>query len=229
MSAVVHSTALVEEGVELGDGIRIWSHVHLRGPCRIGADCIVGEKTYVAYGVTVGDRVKINAFVYLCTGVTVEDGVMIAAGVRFTNDRFPRATTPDLLELRSSEPDEHTLPTRVREGATLGAGAIIGCDLTIGRFAMVGMGSVLTRSVSDFHLVVGNPARSIGAVCRCGQPIARWEPGTAPPLGVFNCRWCARSYRISNAEVVERPSVVTDAASAGAADLGLSGAGAARS
>ena len=101
--------------------------------------------------------------------MTIEDGVMISAGVIFTNDRFPRAATNDLKQLRSSAPDEHTLPTLVREGATIGAGAIIGCDLTIGRFAMVGMGSVVTRSVPDFHLVIGNPA----AVDRLRLPLRR--------------------------------------------------------
>src|SRR5439155_2441398 len=86
----------------------------------------------------------------------------------------PRAATNDLSELRPSTPDEHTLPTLVREGATIGGGAIIGNDLTIGRFAMVGMGAVVTRSVPDFHLVIGNPARSIGCVCRCGEPLVKW-------------------------------------------------------
>src|SRR5262249_56128235 len=113
-----------------------------------------------------GNRVKINSAVYICNGVTIEDGAMISAGVIFTNDRFPRAAINDLTALRPSSPDEHTLPTVVREGATIGAGAIIGCDLTIGRFAMVGMGSVVTRSVPHFHLVVANPARSIASLCR---------------------------------------------------------------
>jgi acetyltransferase-like isoleucine patch superfamily enzyme len=98
--------------------------------------------------VRVGNRVKINSMAYICHAVTIEDGVMISAGVIFTNDRFPRAATHDLTQLRTSLPDEHTLPTLVREGATIGAGAIIGCDLTIGRFAMIGMGSVVTRSVA---------------------------------------------------------------------------------
>jgi acetyltransferase-like isoleucine patch superfamily enzyme len=121
---------------------------------------------------------------------------MIAAGTIFTNDVFPRATTPDLRELRSSEPDEHTRPTLVREGASIGAGAIIGCDLTIGRFAMAGMGSTVTRSVPDFHLVVGNPARSIGIVCRCGEPVLRFDAGTQPPSGKATCLRCKRAYRI---------------------------------
>ena len=90
LSAWIHPTAEVEEGVVLGEGTRVWSHVHVRGPSRIGRDCIVGEKSYIAYDVEIADRVKINAFVYLCAGVRVEEGVMIAAGVVFTNDRWPR-------------------------------------------------------------------------------------------------------------------------------------------
>ncbi len=204
----VHPSALIEDGVEIGAGTAIWDHVHVRGPARIGAECIVGEKTYVAYGVEVGDRVKINAFVYLCTGVTIENGVMISAGVIFTNDRFPRATTPDLAALRGSGPDDHTLPTRVREGATVGAGAVIGCDLEIGRFAMVGMGSVVTRTIGDFQLVLGNPARPVGAVCRCGEPVARWPPGEPPADDVAACSSCGRRYRIRQGRVEEDPSDV---------------------
>ena len=200
---MVHETALIEDGVEIGTGTAIWDHVHVRGPARIGADGIVGEKTYVAYGVEIGDRVKINAFVYICTGVTIEDGVMVSAGVIFTNDRFPRATTPDLQTLRGSGPDDDTLPTRVREGATLGAGAVIGCGLEIGRFAMVGMGSVVTRTVGDFHLVLGNPARAVGAVCRCGRPVARWPPGEPPDDEAVACAHCGRRYRIRQGRVVE--------------------------
>jgi UDP-2-acetamido-3-amino-2,3-dideoxy-glucuronate N-acetyltransferase len=176
----VHETAQVESGVEIGEGTAIWAHVHVRGPARIGRDCIVGEKTYIAYGVDIGDRVKINAMVYICNAVTIETGVMIAAGTIFTNDRFPRATTPDLRELRSSEPDEDTLPTLVREGATIGAASVVGCDLEIGRFAMVGMGSIVTKSVPDFHLVVGAPARPIGIVCRSGEVLLRFDGDRAP-------------------------------------------------
>ena len=98
--ARIHPTAEIEDGVEIGAGTAIWSGVHVRGPgTRIGADCIVGERTHIGYGVQVGDRVKLNAFVYVCTGVTIENGVMIGAGTVFTNDRYPRATTPDLATL----------------------------------------------------------------------------------------------------------------------------------
>jgi acetyltransferase-like isoleucine patch superfamily enzyme len=201
--ARVHPTAIIEPGVVIGEGSSVWDNVHVRHDARIGTDCIIGEKSYIAYGVIVGDRVKINAFVYICAGVTIETGVMIAAGTIFTNDVFPRATTPDLRELRSSDPDEHTRPTLVREGVSIGAGAIIGCDLTIGRFAMVGMGSVVTRSVPDFHLVVGNPARAIGVVCRCGQPLLRFAAGAQLPASEATCAECKRAYHVRGERVCE--------------------------
>jgi acetyltransferase-like isoleucine patch superfamily enzyme len=199
----IHPTAIIEPDVIIGAGASIWDHAHIRHSTRIGEQCIVGEKTYIAYNVRIGNRVKINAFVYICTAVTIEDGVMISAGTIFTNDRFPRATTPDLKQLRSSEPDEHTLPTLVRAGATIGAGCTIGNDLVIGRFAMVGMGSLVTKSVPDFHLVVGHPAKSVGCVCRCGQLLRRFsENGTDDRYDV-SCSACGLKYAIGNKTVIE--------------------------
>jgi hypothetical protein len=128
---------------------------------------------------------------------------MISAGTVFTNDRFPRATTPDLLELRPSDPDDETRPTLVREGATIGAGCTIGNDLTIGRFAMVGMGSVVTKSIPDFHLALGHPARSVGAVCRCGHPIARFGTDNSPNIPTAICKVCGRGYAIVLGQVSE--------------------------
>jgi UDP-2-acetamido-3-amino-2,3-dideoxy-glucuronate N-acetyltransferase len=199
----VHPTANVEEGVEIGPGTTIWSHVHIRGPARVGADCIIGEKTYVAYDVIIGDRVKINAFVYICAAVRIENGVMISAGTVFTNDRFPRATVPDLSSLRPSEPDEHTRSTLVREGATIGAGSVIGCDLVVGRWSMVGMGSVIARSVPDFHLVVGRPARSVGCVCRCGEPFLRFDRGAPGDVATVACSACGLTYAVHGGQVIE--------------------------
>jgi acetyltransferase-like isoleucine patch superfamily enzyme len=194
----VHPTAIIEPGVVLGPGTVVYDHVHIRRDTTLGEECIVGGKTYIAYDVRIGNRVKLNCNVYVCTAVTIEDGVMIAAGVIFTNDRFPRATTPDLTSLRPSEPDEHTLPTLVKCGATVGAGAVVGNDLSIGRFAMVGMGSVVTKSVPDFHLVLGNPARSVGAVCRCGQVVSRFDGE-----GEKVCSACGRAYLIRGTDVTE--------------------------
>jgi len=203
MSVRIHHTAIVEEGVQIGAGSVIWDNVHIRHSTRIGEQCIVGEKTYLAYGVRIGNRVKINAMVYICTAVTVEDGAMISAGTTFTNDRFPRATTPDLKCLRPSDPDEHTLPTLVREGATIGAGSTIGNDLVIGRFAMVGMGSLVTRSIPDFHLALGHPAVSVGCVCRCGQVLARFPKVGPVEFPKLTCEGCGLQYSVNAGSVVE--------------------------
>jgi acetyltransferase-like isoleucine patch superfamily enzyme len=189
----IHPTAIVEDGVSIGAGTSVWDAVHVRAGARIGRDCIIGEKTYIAAEVAVGDRCKINGLVYVCKGVTIEDGVMVGANVTFTNDRFPRATTPDLDALRPSDLEDDTLRTLVREGATIGAGATIGNDLAIGRFAMIGMGSVVTHGVPDFALVAGNPARSLGYVCRCGTPVHRGGRGTALPESC-TCASCGRRY-----------------------------------
>lgn len=182
----IHATALVEPGVELGEGTSVWDNVHMRGPATIGRDCIVGEKTYVAYGVRIGNEVKINAQVYVCTGVTIADRVMIAAGVIFTNDRYPRAFDPIGGGLADSGPNEDTLSTTVHEGATIGAGAIIGPGLEIGAYAMIGMGSVVTADVPPHALVFGNPARVRGWVCVCGHPRDTEANGAA------RCERCGR-------------------------------------
>ena len=203
MSARVHPTAIVEPGVEIGPGSSIWDNVHIRERARIGEQCIIGEKSYVAYDVRIGNRVKINAMVYICAAVTIEDGVMISAGTVFTNDRFPRATTPDLRSLRSSDPDEETLPTLVREGATIGAGCTIGNDLAIGRFAMVGMGSLVTKSVPDFHLVLGQPARSVGCVCRCGHTLLRFNGEPPESKLEVACGHCGLRYQVAGRHVNE--------------------------
>ena len=204
MAARVHPTALVEDGVALGEGTAVWDNAHLRAPSSIGRDCIIGEKTYVAYGVEIGDRVKVNAFVYLCTGVTIEDGVMISAGTVFTNDRYPRATTPDLTELRSSDPDEDTTATVVGVGATIGARAVIGPGVDVGRFAMVAAGAVVTRDVADFHLVAGLPAVTTGLVCRCGPPLLRVRPGEdVGDHESLTCATCGRRYAVTQGRVEE--------------------------
>lgn len=203
MTVRIHPTSIVEDGVEIGADTSIWSHVHIRSPSKIGAQCIIGEKTYIAYDVIIGNRVKINAFVYICAAVTIEEGVMVSAGTVFTNDRFPRAATPDLSCLRPSEPDERTRPTLVREGATIGARSVIGCDLVIGRWSMVGMGSIVTRSVPDFHLVVGQPARAVACVCRCGEPFLRFDEVAPRELDSVTCVACGLRYAVQGGHVVE--------------------------
>ena len=198
----IHPTAIIESNVQLGEGTSVWDNAHIRHDAVLGEQCLVGGKSTIAYEVKIGNRVKINSNAYICNGVTIEDGVMISAGTIFTNDRFPRATTPDLKELRSSDPDEHTLATVVREGATIGAGCIVGCNLEIGRWAMIGMGSIVTKSVPDFCLAIGTPARVIGVVCRCGEPVHRFgDTDNSTPVEA-TCQ-CGRAYSINNHVVTE--------------------------
>ncbi|MFT5410161.1 MAG: UDP-2-acetamido-3-amino-2,3-dideoxy-glucuronate N-acetyltransferase [Verrucomicrobiales bacterium] len=196
-SSRIHPTAIIENGVKIGQGTSVWDNVHIRFDTVIGKECIIGEKTYVAYKVKIGDRVKLNANVYIPTGVTIEDGVMISAGTVLTNDRFPRATTPDLKELRPSDPDEETLETTIKAGATIGANCTIACGITIGRWAMIGMGSCLTRCVPDFHLCYGHPAKPAGLVCKCGKPTYQFEDGIIPRFVDHIICPCGLKYRIA--------------------------------
>ncbi|MEZ5261374.1 MAG: DapH/DapD/GlmU-related protein [Acidimicrobiales bacterium] len=204
MTVRIHPTALIEEGVSIGEGTAVWDGVHVRGPgTSIGRRCVVGEKTYIAYGVDIDDLVKINAFVYIPTMVSIGRGAMISAHVTFTNDRYPRAATPELDDLRPSEPDDETLATRVGAGATIGAAAVIGPGIELGAFCMVGMGSVVTRSVAPFTLVAGNPATVLAAVCRCGPPLLRAVDGRLPDAADVACDHCGRRYRIADGLVHE--------------------------
>ena len=191
--AWLHPTAIVEPGCTLGNGTSVWDNVHIRRGARIGRKCIVGEKTYIAYDVVIGDLVKINAAVYICAPVEIEDGVMISAHTVFTNDRFPRACDPELNDLQTSDPTAETLWTRVKRGATLGANCTIGPGLTLGEFCMVGMGSVVTRNVPAHALVIGSPARIVGLVCRCGEPVLRGLDGVTPAPGNYPCHRCNRT------------------------------------
>ncbi|MCR9246790.1 MAG: N-acetyltransferase [bacterium] len=182
----IHATARIEPDVTIGARTAIWDHVHVRSGAAIGSDCIVGEKTYIAGTARVGDLCKLNANVYVCAGVTLGKGVMVAAHTVFTNDRTPRATNPELTQLRPSEPTATTLSTHVGDGATIGANSTIGPGLELGTWCMVGMGSVVTRAVPAHALVAGNPARLRGVVCACGLTVARGGAADLP-AGEFVC------------------------------------------
>jgi len=194
----IHPTAIVEDGVVIGPGTSIWDNVHVRGPAAIGHDCIVGEKTYIAYGVRIGDYVKVNAQAYICTGVTLEDRVFVAAGVVFTNDRFPRAFADGHDGLAPSEPNEETLETVVRIGATIGARAVIGPGLEIGAYSMIGMGAVVAADVPPHALVFGSPARVRGWVCVCGTPVVRGDDAHATVPQMRACERCGRRYQFGD-------------------------------
>ena len=202
MSSYIHPTALVEAGVMLGAGTKVWDHVHIRHGARIGEECIIGDKTHIGYDVRIGNRVKINSFVHIGPGVTLEDGIFVGMGAIFTNELFPRATTPDLKRLRPSEPTERTLRTLVRSGTTIGANATLRGGITVGRWAMIGFGATVTASIADFHLVVGAPARPVALVCRCGDPFLRFKAAPPPETADVACG-CGLRYAVVDGAVVE--------------------------
>lgn len=189
--------------MEIGNCSSVWDNVHIRRRSCLGHHTSVGEKTHIAYDVKIGNYVKINAFVYICTAVVIEDMCMISAGTVFTNDRFPRAMNRELTELETAEPTAETLLTTVRRGATIGAHATIGPGVTLGEFSMVGMGAVVTRDVPDQALVVGNPATVVGYVCLCGPRLIRLA---APPEAgsMVTCQRCGRRYFWDGTQILRR-------------------------
>ena len=203
----VHESALLEDGVRLGEGTRVWDNVHLRRNARIGRNCIIGEKTYVAYDVSIGNFCKLNASVYVCAEVTIEDFVMIAAHTVFTNDVFPRAGNVALTGLETSDVTGETLHTNVRRGVTIGANATIGPGIELGAFSMIGMATVVTKDVPAHALMIGSPARQIGWVCVCGHRILRTlDPARPESAGEETCKHCARVLRVA----AGRASVIRD-------------------
>lgn len=156
----VHPTAIVEEGAEIGDGTKIWHHVHIRHGAKLGKNCVLAKGVYVGEGVKIGDNVKIENYVSVFKGVTVEENVFIGPHVTFTNDLYPRIERFEKWRVAR---------TVVRKGASIGAGSVILCNITLGRYCLVGAGSTVTKSVPDHALVYGNPAKMHGYVCFCGE------------------------------------------------------------
>lgn len=156
-----HPAALVETD-QIGAGTRIWAFAHVMPGAVIGRDCNIGDHCYIEGGVRIGDEVVVKNGVSVWDGVTLEDRVFAGPNVAFTNDRVPRAKAPP----------EQWYRTLVREGASLGANATILPGITIGRYALIGAGAVVTRDVPDFALMTGNPARRRGYVCRCGTALS---------------------------------------------------------
>jgi len=162
----IHPTADVSPQAAIGSGARIWQHVQVREGATLGENCILSKGVYVDSGVVIGNNVKVQNYVSIYHGVTLEDGVFCGPHCVFTNDKSPRAINPD--GTLKAATDWAVTPTLVRYGASIGANAVIVCGVTIGRWAMVGSGAVVTRNVPDYGLVIGNPARLHGFVCPCG-------------------------------------------------------------
>lgn len=183
---MIHPTAQVDPRARLGENVRIWNWVQVREGAQIGANSILAKGVYIDAGVRIGANVKIQNNVSVYHGVTIEDGVFVGPHVCFTNDKFPRAVTPD-GRLKEAD-DWQVSPIRVRYGASLGANATILPGVTIGRYALVGSGAVVSRDVPDYGLVVGNPARLVGYACRCGRPMTALAGG--PGGRRYRCPAC---------------------------------------
>jgi len=178
MTVKIHPTADVSPQAKVGDGTKIWNQAQVRENCEIGRDCNIGKDVYIDFDVKIGNRVKIQNGVSVYHGVVIEDDVFLGPHCITTNDMFPRSWISDFSVHK----------TLIKKGASVGAGAILICGITVGEYAMIGAGAVVTKDVPAYALVVGNPARLIGFVCKCGQRVGE---GTKEGSNVvFACKKC---------------------------------------
>ena len=190
----VHESAVVDEGAEIGEGTKIWHFTHVQSRAKIGPQCVFGQSVLVGPGVVVGRGVHVQNNVSIYAGVTLEDHVFVGPSAVFTNVRTPRCEFPRKDAL---------VQTMVRRGASIGANSTIVCGTTIGRYALIGAGAVVTHDVPDHALVVGNPARVSGWVCTCGLRLE--ETKGVAPLPFATCPGCARRFERATAGLVELP------------------------
>lgn len=181
-----HETAVLDEGCRIGDGTRIWHFTHVMAGAVVGKNCVLGQNVMVANRVTLGDNVKIQNNVSVYEGVTCEDNVFLGPSAVFTNVINPRAFIERKHEFR---------PTLVKEGASIGANATIVCGHTIGRYALVGAGAVVTHDVPDYALVTGNSARQTGWVSEYGCRLSFDNNGEAV------CPESGQTYQLLNNQV----------------------------
>ena len=182
MAYTVHPSSFVDEGCEIGDGTKIWHFCHIMPRAKIGRGCNIGQNVVVSPDVVVGNNVKIQNNVSLYTGVILEDDVFCGPSMVFTNVVNPRSHV--------SRKDEYR-QTLVKRGASIGANTTIVCGNTIGRYAFIGAGAVVTKDVPDYALIVGNPGRISGWMCACGIKLASGKDAPASAT----CAACGSKYR----------------------------------
>lgn len=180
----VHESSYLDENVVIGNDTKIWHFCHIQSGAVIGERCSLGQNVNIANNVHIGSEVKIQNNVSVYEGVEIEDGVFLGPSCVFTNDLTPRARYP--------KGHENYKKTLVKEGASIGANATIVCGHTIGKYAMVAAGAVVTEDVQAYALVAGVPARQIGWVCECGQVLD----------DKFACPVCERNYKMQNNRLV---------------------------
>ena len=179
----IHPTAVVDSGAIIGPGTRIWHFSHIMPRAVIGSGCNLGMNVFVDNEARIGDRVKIQNNVSVYAKVTIEDDVFCGPSMTFTNVTYPRA----FIERKSE-----FLTTLVRRGATIGANATVICGVTIGEYALVAAGAVVSKDVTAFALIAGVPSRQIGWVCACGLTLRN------PSDGLYICRTCRSTYRLEH-------------------------------
>ncbi len=186
----VHESSYVDEGVEIGAGTRIWHFCHLMSETRIGRNCRIGQNVVIGPCVTVGNNVKIQNNVSIYRGVTLEDDVFCGPSMVFTNIATPRSGY-------ARNRPEDCLPTLVSRGASIGANATIICGNTIGQYALIGAGAVVTRDVLPYSVVYGNPAKWQGWACECGVVLSFIDEHAV-------CGECGAKYRAEGRERIEK-------------------------
>jgi UDP-2-acetamido-3-amino-2,3-dideoxy-glucuronate N-acetyltransferase len=188
----VHESSFVDEPCEIGEGTKIWHFSHVMSNSRIGKRCNIGQNVVISPGVRIGDNVKIQNNVSVYTGVVLEDDVFCGPSMVFTNVINPRSHVPRKDEYQD---------TLVKRGASIGANATVVCGRTIGCYAFIGAGAVVTRDVPDYALAVGNPARIAGWVCFCGIKL---DLSRNPADGATTtCSACARGYQFGSGKLQE--------------------------
>jgi len=181
----VHPSAEISESAKIGEGTRIWNQVQVREEATIGKNCSLGKDAYIDLNVKIGNNVKIQNGVSVYYGVIIEDDVFLGPHMTFTNDKFPRAFNSDW----------QICPTRVKKGASVGANATVLAGVTIGDYAMIGAGAVITKDVPSHALAAGIPARIIGFVCNCGQRLKKTQEKDNHVKMI--CTECSEEYEIA--------------------------------